>query len=716
MRVSVSTCALGASALSLLVTTSAFAQATPRPRAKKPYDILVVGQRDDDTPAKLEFIPPEVDGTKITVTKKASTTKLDLQPTVIANNQEQLFARSPGLLVTDQFTPGQLNLNYRGLGNPQESEYVLVLQDGLPISTDWIGFPTLYYTPLPQGISEIQMIRGGSSLIYGPNPAPAINFVSKRPTADEPIGGYSENVGGSDGLFSSYNAVEGSVGQFEFRGAYGHVQNDGQRQNQKSRLDQGDLYLAWRPDSGHLFYLDAHRYDVSTGDPGRIGYAQFKADPDFSPTPFNHDWISRTSVTLGTDSDLGGGWKVEGKIWAAWQTLHNRAAAAQAPGAPPPATTTITDERFHSQGVDLRTVKRWGHGNALTIGAVSYHDAAPYQQWINDDLTVGRNVKDGTPRLDQKRDSYYQAVFAENVFRLPHRWHVVPSVRIEHERIDIDESVRPPNLTRPLIDENVSRWVPLFALGAGFDFGKQNETYFSVSQGYRPLRFFDVASPFANVGPGNVADPQKSLSWEAGVHGTPVDGLFYDVSLFWINFRNRIETIVLSPTDSVNVNSGNTRHRGFEGELSYDFLAHRKSGLHLVVFGNLSLLDAKFTKSRLADRAGDTPAYAPKVIAKYGLTLRRDRRFDVSVTGVTVGSQYWQDSDAPIGTGASFIPAKIPHYTEVDIAGDFYITRNLRALAGITNIGNRHYYNRVFQNGIEPARDRKVYAGLAVGF
>jgi Fe(3+) dicitrate transport protein len=88
----------------------------------------------------------------------------------------------------------------------------------------------------------------------------------------------------------------------------------------------------------------------------------------------------------------------------------------------------------------------------------------------------------------------------------------------------------------------------------------------------------------------------------------------------------------------------------------------------------------------------------------------------VSVTGVTVGSQYWQDSDAPIGTDASFIPAKIPHYTEVDIAGDLYLTHNLRFLAGITNIGNRHYYNRVFQNGIEPARDRKVYAGLAVGF
>jgi Fe(3+) dicitrate transport protein len=686
------------------------------PAKPKPYDILVVGQRDDDTPAKLEFIPPEVDGTKITVTKKGSTTRLNLQPTVIGNNQQQLFARTPGLLVTDQITPGQLNLSYRGLGNPQESEYVLVLQDGLPISTDWIGFPTLYYTPLPQGIAEIQMIRGGSSLIYGPEPAPAINFISKRPRAGEPISAYSENTGGSDGLFSSYNAVEGSAGKFEFRGAYGHVQSDGQRQNQASRLDQGDLYLAYRASPDALFYLDTHYSNVSTGDPGKIVYPQFMADPDYASTPFNHDWIRRTSVTVGAQLGLGDEWKLDAKFWAASQTLHNRAAANQTPSAAPPATTTITDERFHSQGADVRAVKRWGHGNALTIGGVAYHDNAPYRQWTSTDLLAPCDENAGIPRLDQKRDSYYQAIFAENVFRLSHRWHVVPSFRLEHEVIDIDESVRPPFLTRPLIKDHVSRMVPLFGLGAGFDFGKQNETYFSVTQGYRPLRFFDVASPFSNVGPGNVADPQKSLSFEAGVHGTPVPGLFYDVSLFWIDFRNRIETVVLSNTDSVNLNSGDTRHRGFEGELSYDFLARRTDGLHLVAFGNIALLDAKFTKSRLADRVGDTPSYAPSVIAKYGLSLRRDKKFDVSVTGVTESSQYWQDSDAPFGSGTTFIPAKISGFTVVDIAFDYYLTHSLRLLGGVTNIGDRHYYDRVFQNGIEPARDHKVYGGLAVGF
>ena len=268
-----------------------------------------------------------------------------------------------------------------------------------------------------------------------------------------------------------------------------------------------------------------------------------------------------------------------------------------------------------------------------------------------------------------------------------------------------------------MIKQSVTRTVPLFGLGGGFDFGKDNETYFSVSQGYRPVRFFDVASPFSNVNPGRVPAVSRSVSFEAGVHGTPLPGLFYDASLFWIDFRNRIETIVISPVEFVFQNSGNTRHRGFEGEMSYDAFAARTDGLHLAIFGNISLLDATFTKSRLAMRVGDTPAFAPAVTAKYGISLRADRRFNLSLTGTSVSSQYFQDSNLPVGSPASgnYIPAKIPAYTLFDLAGDWQLTRNIRALGGVTNLTNRKYYNRVFQNGIEPGARRKIYVGLALG-
>jgi Fe(3+) dicitrate transport protein len=91
--------------------------------------------------------------------------------------------------------------------------------------------------------------------------------------------------------------------------------------------------------------------------------------------------------------------------------------------------------------------------------------------------------------------------------------------------------------------------------------------------------------------------------------------------------------------------------------------------------------------------------------------------FKISLTGQSVSSQYFQDSDLPVGSPgtANYIPAKVPAYTVFDFAGDWQLSRNLRLLGGISNLADWKYYNRVFQNGIEPAEGRKVYAGIALG-
>jgi Fe(3+) dicitrate transport protein len=65
-----------------------------------------------------QHIMPEVSGTEIIVTKKATIIKLDQQPPVEDNNLQELFTKAPGFLITEQHTPGQFNFSSRGLGNP----------------------------------------------------------------------------------------------------------------------------------------------------------------------------------------------------------------------------------------------------------------------------------------------------------------------------------------------------------------------------------------------------------------------------------------------------------------------------------------------------------------------------------------------------------------------------------------------------------------------
>ncbi|MFZ0915510.1 MAG: TonB-dependent receptor plug domain-containing protein, partial [Candidatus Udaeobacter sp.] len=203
-----------------------------------------------------QHIMPEVSGTKITLTKKATIIKLDQQPPLENNDLQDLFLKAPGFLVTDQHTPGQFNFSYRGLGNPQESEFTNVLRDGLPLASDWIGFPTLYYLPLPQAISEIEFIRGGGSLLFGPEPAPAVNFISKFPAPGSPWNFYTEQIGGAYGYYSTFNVVQEAMGPLEFRLDGGYVRSDGQRDNSQYNLWQTDLYVGWRPDEHQLLALD----------------------------------------------------------------------------------------------------------------------------------------------------------------------------------------------------------------------------------------------------------------------------------------------------------------------------------------------------------------------------------------------------------------------------------------------------------------------------
>jgi outer membrane receptor protein involved in Fe transport len=98
---------------------------------------------------------------------------------------------------------------------------------------------------------------------------------------------------------------------------------------------------------------------------------------------------------------------------------------------------------------------------------------------------------------------------------------------------------------------------------------------------------------------------------------------------------------------------------------------------------------------------------------KGGLTIRKDKCFDISLTAVYASDQYWRDSDL----ASSTTPAKIAAYKVLDLSGDWYITKRCRLIAAISNLTNEKYYSRVFLNGlIQPAPQRAGYAGLSFDF
>jgi len=722
---------------------------------EKPQNLDTVHVKDkalqDDTRPKLQHIMREVDGPLITVTKKTSITKLDNIPTVVDNNLRDLFAQTPGLYLSEQQTASQFNLSYRGIGNPQEAEFVSVMQDGIPLEGDWIGFPTLYVLPLPQTISEVQLIRGGSSLLYGPEPGPVVNFVSRKPDPNREFGGMTENIIGKNGMSATFNRIDGTVGDWDYLVDAHYRSNDGQRDNAGAILKGGDVHLGWHQNEASYWALDFHGYEFAGGDPGRYGYPVFQRDEDFTPAPYNKDFVNRYVLELSNQTKLSSDMQWTTKVWHGYQDQVTRAAAGLADVATPtyPTLTVIQDAAFKFNGIDSRIVDHWGRGNALTAGFVYYSSDAPVRQWTNSDIWTDPNdqasrfdpvcAKTTSPnciKANQARSTDYGALFAENVFRFAGGWHIVPSVRIERESVDIDESVHVRNLPTGttvdpigLTDRSVDHTVPLFGFGIGNDFGHGNESYFNISQGWRPVRYFDVQSPTGNLAPDGSNDPTPThvLTYELGVHGTPLPGLFYDASVFQVNVKDRIESQVLPApnplNESIDVNTGNTRHRGFEGQLDYDFLAARDphTTQHFSAYLNLQILNAEFTAtSNPAVKVGNKPAFSPHYLARAGLVYREDKKMKLALSVNSVASQYWSDGNTPVVPPASnpdaFIPAKVPQYTVYDFSGDYWLLPKLRVLGGVSNIGDKKYYNRVFGNGIEPALGRTYYAGFSYEF
>jgi Fe(3+) dicitrate transport protein len=656
---------------------------------------------------------PEVSGTQITVTKKTTVVQLADQPPIIDNHERELFDRMPGIVLAEQQNPTELNINYRGLGNPQESEYILLMQDGIPMEMDWIGYPTLYYIPLPETVAEVQMIRGGSGLLYGPEPEPVINFVSKPPSSTTTA--TVQQVGGSDGLYSTFESISGPAGRLGYRADFAHRQSSGQRANGDYDLDAGDLDLDCRIDSRQELSLAVHAYSLESGIAGFMSYAQFQADPRQTTTPDDRDWEHRYTGVLTYRNRIDGKSLFVQKLWSGYQDLITRADGYSQllPGGSHYATgATVAGQRFHYTGLDGRLLHQYGRGDALTVGYTAYGSDSPYRETGSPNALADPYDPTGPLTYDDERRSRYVAVFAENLYRFE-RFHVVLSARFNHEQIDTRETVAAhPYLVNGVYRKNI----PLFGFGIGNDFGRGNETYLNVSQAFRPVRYLDVASPFGHFTPANNPEPTRYLTYEAGVHGWPLTGFYYDASVFQVNVKNGIETEQLTATQAIDVNTGDSRSRGVEAESSYDLLRlwpAAPDGEHLTLFANASYLNAVYTSSITPGQAGKTPPYAPRYVLKGGLTLTAAPGLKLSLIVDAVGAQYFQVSDQGIGP----MPAQIPAYTVLDFSGEYEFAGRWKVLGGVANLTDRDYFSRVFLFGgqIEPALGRQFYAGIAYG-
>jgi len=660
----------------------------------------------------------DVTGTKIYSGKKTSNIILSQDaPALTNNNYRQTFAKTPGLLVSEESSP-LFSVGYRGL-EPHRGQFTQVMKDGIPIHADMFGYPEAYYVPVLQTVDNIEFLRGGASLMYGPQPGGALNFVTKMPRMDTKFSAYSENVFGTDQYFSTYESVSGTSGPAGYHAYFHEREGNGFRQaNSDYEVIAAGLTVTLFQDTDTRVKFFYDEYHEEHGEPGGLTRTAFDSDRTSVTRPNDRFMLERYYGGLIVEKEFSdttqGDLRLYGGHYRRWSKRQRGGGFGTLPTGATSNSNDIEEQDFYNLGFEPRLRHDWelfDETHTLTVGTHTFFSHAPRV----DQRGASPTADTGQIRKVAERDSSYLSVFIENLFR----WgglKVTPGVRLEHFWQSIEEKVNLDKTTVPLADEKTFDFVPLFGLGVAYEVSKALEPYTNFSQAYRPKIFTQAVPNGTNQTVNSDLEEGKSWQYDVGLRGKPLPFMNYDMSYFILNFDDQIGTVGSSVE-----NVGDLRNHGLEffwdADLigAYDFFQETRHGEtlgSLSPFMAMTFLDAEFNAG---PNQGRQPQYAPKYNVRFGLNYKWRERVTVSFLGTFVGQHFADD--------ASTLNRNIPSYkvwdltAEVNLVRDAFEAFDVSVFGGINNIFGEEYFSRVRGDGIDPAADRNIYGGvkLALG-
>ncbi len=655
-------------------------------------------------------------GTQIFSGKKNTVTDLKQIPKLQTNNYRLATSQTPGLLISEIPNESLAAITYRGLGDPHESYNVLLLQDGIPVSTDMYGYPAHYYSPALPMMDKFQFIRGGAALHYGPQPGGVVNYISTPLRKNQMSSGRVGVTGGSYNLLTTNNAIFGSKGEHSYAVEYFRRQGDGpQRINSNFTAD----YVQIRDhifNGKNKYKISFNGYNSDHGESG--GFSKITGanrnvfGDDLGRASKRHDRLKvhRAQLALGIDHRIDETTLLEATIWG---SAYNRYSKRQNQAGGQPTfggifsgtTNQITEQRYYGYNGEVRYLKDYsafGDEHTFSAGYLNYNTLSPLVQETGE----RPDANQGTTTRRTDRGTHTNSYFMENRFCFG-KLIVTPGVRLENIRQVIDERKSPGTLRKKDTTDNV----PLLGLGIAYHTTDETQLYANVSEAYKPLTWTDAIPMAVNETVASDIESAKTLNSEFGYRGQ-IDELNWDVSAFFIRYENKIAKV-----GTVYQNSGAGTHKGIDAatelKLSNIIDQLRPFG-DFNLYANISILDARYTRGSLKDK---TPQYAPKSMTRIGLIYNKENKIKVALMGVLV-SRHFADDNNGNGTAGTHNPNdfEIPAYTVIDLTADFNLKDNWILSTGINNLLDKEYYSRVRSDGVVWALNRNFYAGLTYKF
>jgi Fe(3+) dicitrate transport protein len=695
----------------------------------------------------------DVDGSGIYAGKKSEVIVIkDLTANKATNNARQVYSKVAGLNIyeNDGGAGIQLAIGGRGL-DPNRVSNFNTRQNGYDISADALGYPESYYTPPVEALERIEIVRGASSLQYGTQFGGIINFKMNTGPVDKKLEVTERLSGGSWKFFNTTTSVGGTVGKLRYYALYQHKSGDGWRQNSNFNVNTAYAAVTYAASKRLSVTAEITHMDYIEKQAGGLSDAMFADDPRQSTKARNWFKVNWNLAALIADYSISDNLKFNTRFFG---LLADRSALGVIynvldPEAANPNALYPREYRtdtYHNWGNESRLIYTYNNKSEnpfVLLGGLRY-----YQGNTNREIGVG-NTGSGGAKSDfafNKSNPYDSlsyskytfpehnlSFFAENIFRINSKLSIIPGLRYE----SIDTKANgfynkiKQNLSSPytgvvdgsqlIAEDRVSKRSFLIGgLGFSYDQSKSMQLYANVSQNYRSINFnnMSIINPNAGVDP-NLKD-EKGYSADIGTRGHIKNIFTYDLSVFYINYNNRIGVVQIPDSNfTYTTNIAQSRNIGLESFAELDvwkLIKGADAKTKLSVFSNLSLIDARYINSKEPAYEHKKVEFVPPVIFKTGLAFRSGKlsaAYQFSYTAKQYGDATNAETPSKFG-----ISGPIPSYFVMDLSADYNISKMFLISATLNNLSNHMYYTRRADSypgpGIIPADGRSFYCTLQV--
>jgi Fe(3+) dicitrate transport protein len=666
----------------------------------------------------------EVEGNIIFAAKKNEVILLEGAAINTVNNEaRQVFSQVPGISIWESDGSGiQIGVASRGL-SPNRSWEFNVRQNGYDISADPLGYPEAYYNPPMEAVERIQIVRGASSLQFGPQFGGLLNYILFDAPQDKKIQFQTRQTVGSFGMFNSFNSLGGTIGKFSYYGFYNFKRADGFRANSKYFIHNGYAKFGYRISERWNLSAENTVMDFKSQQPGGLTDLQFSDNIKQSNRSRNWMGIRWIMPSVSLSYNLNERHKLDVKVFG---VIGDRGSIGYVRAINILDTINAATGNYNNRQIDIDKYRNIGaearylynykiadNKQSLAVGARYYYGNTQRDFNGRGDVGSKYNLDLNDSLFGRELDYVNQnaAVYAENVFRVGD-FVIVPGIRLEvlQSKASGFFGRNGAGEKQFMPDQNRWRVFPLAGLGLEYHFMGTTELYANASQAYRPVLFSDLTPTATTDSIGQNLRDAQGMNFDLGYRGKIKNWLEFDVSGFYMIYNNRIGTITQLTEEGksyqLRTNLGNAHSRGAEAFVSFDPISLAKASTvygSLKLWASVSYINAVYTKLSttkvengelvVTDLKNRKVENAPSFINRFGATY--SYKFLALNYLVSWVDGAFADASNTILPNAAATTGFIPSYYVMDLNITMnFLKERFTLKSGVSNLTNNNYFTR----------------------